>query len=162
MNGRPEYSTDRGSTEHIQALEQKISPVSTTKHPTNKTLVRIAIATALFVGLIIPWIAFLIWLAIVVIFGCQACDLRVFCAQRPSARQLAVSGPSAGQSQRICCGLATSFRIRREPNSFCTTVTFVPRRRARLEERRALGARLEELGGHSCQLSPSLMTTEIS
>jgi hypothetical protein len=69
MNGRPEYSTDRGSTEHVQALEQRTSPVSTTKHLTNKTLIRIAIATALFVGLIIPWIAFLIWLAIVVLFG---------------------------------------------------------------------------------------------
>jgi hypothetical protein len=43
--------------------------VSTTKHLTNKTYIRIVIATVILVGLIIPWIAFLIWLAIVVIFG---------------------------------------------------------------------------------------------
>jgi hypothetical protein len=69
MNARPEHATNRGSTEHIQAPEQRTPPGSTTKHLTNKTLIRIAIATALLVGLLIPWIAFLIWLAIVVIFG---------------------------------------------------------------------------------------------
>jgi hypothetical protein len=69
MNARPEHATHRGSTEPIQAPEQRTPSVSTTKPITNKSLIRIAIATGPLVGLIIPWIAFLIWLAIVVIFG---------------------------------------------------------------------------------------------
>jgi hypothetical protein len=70
MNVRPEHGTNRGSTEHIQApSEQRTPSVSTRKHLTNKTFIRIVIATVILVGLIIPWIAFLIWLAIVVIFG---------------------------------------------------------------------------------------------
>jgi hypothetical protein len=52
MNVRPEHGTNRGSTEHIQALsEQRTPSVSTRKHLTNKTFIRIVIATVILVGL---------------------------------------------------------------------------------------------------------------
>jgi hypothetical protein len=69
MSGRPERHANPGTTEHADKAAQKAHSVPSAKRTTSKSAIRIAVIAALLLGLIVPWIAFLIWLAIVAIFG---------------------------------------------------------------------------------------------
>jgi hypothetical protein len=69
MSGRPERHANSGTGERADKAAQNAHSAPSAKRITSKSAIRIAVIAALFLGLIVPWVAFLIWLAIVAIFG---------------------------------------------------------------------------------------------
>jgi hypothetical protein len=69
MNGRPEPAAKFGVTEHIDDAEQEVPSLPAAKRFAGQTVIRIAAVLALILALTVPWIALLIWLGVVAIFG---------------------------------------------------------------------------------------------
>jgi hypothetical protein len=90
----PERHANSGTSERADKAAQNAHSVPSAKRITSKSAIRIAVIAALFLGLIVPWIAFLIWLAIVAIFGRPGGSVHLLQLSR-------ISEPSERGSQEI-------------------------------------------------------------